>query len=220
MGALRNLKGNVFGRWTVLRRSGSDSQKHPKPMWLCRCECGKVARVIASSLVSGKSKSCGCGRIDSITKHECCDRDEYSIWSCIKQRCTNRNCSGFSSYGGKGITMCDRWLNSFKNFFADMGVRPSKKHSIDRFPKKEGNYEPGNCRWATTSEQAANKRNVILYTHNGQTMHLNDWAKHLGVCRSRIAYRIQRGLDFSEAISMTILHRRSPETGKLISMTP
>jgi hypothetical protein len=83
---------------------------------------------------------------------------EYKCWSGAKQRVTNRNCPAYPDYGGRGITMCDRWMNSLAAFLADMGPRPSPKHTLDRFPNNNGNYEPGNCRWATWTQQAGNRR--------------------------------------------------------------
>lgn len=96
----------------------------------------------------------------------------YSSWDGMKGRCLNPKTNGFDRYGGKGITICNRWLHSFEDFIADMGYRPSKNHSIDRYPNRNGNYEPGNCRWATREEQRANMANTIVVEYKGENIPL------------------------------------------------
>jgi hypothetical protein len=216
MATWKTLAGKVFGRWTVLRRNGNLGKK---VAWLCRCSCGNEANVQTDSLTSGKSKSCGCLHIEKVTKHSRARTNEYMIWTQMKQRCTNKRDAGFHLYGGRGVKVCERWLNSFANFITDIGPRPSKRHSLDRYPNQNGNYEPDNVRWATWADQAANKRNVVFYTHNGTTMHLNGWAKYLGVCRSRLKYRLDRGLSFEQAINPVIIRIRNPATGRMLPMS-
>lgn len=145
---LVDLTGKVFNRWTVLGKNKS-------LYWDCICICGNKRAVFQSSLLSGKSQSCGClggGR----KKLPFRDSPEYMVWSNMKRRCNDPNNAGYVYYGARGIKVCDRWL-VFENFIADMGLRTSPKHSLDRVDN-DGNYEPSNCRWATAKEQVANRR--------------------------------------------------------------
>lgn len=125
----------------------------------------------------------------------------YGTWNSIRSRCFSKGNAGYPRYGAAGITMCDRWKNDFYAFVEDMGKRPSKAHSIDRFPNKAGNYEPGNCRWATRAEQMRNTRYTRLITHDGVTLCLLDWATRLGFHPSSIANRLDRGLSIKQALS-------------------
>ena len=138
--------------------------------WICKCVCGTTRSVLAYNLESGASTSCGCLTIENtrkaLTKHGMTGGIkpipvEYSAWSNMKSRCRDSSREDFKYYGGRGIKVCDRWMESFSNFFADMGRRPSDKHTIDRI-NVDGNYEPGNCRWATWTEQQNNKQLIKM----------------------------------------------------------
>jgi hypothetical protein len=121
---------------------------------------------------------------------------EHSIWEGIRKRCTNPNYHAYPRYGGRGIRVCDRWLDpeiGYANFLADMGRRPSPKHSIDRYPDNDGNYEPGNCRWATVDEQNTNKSSTVKITAFGKTLCLFEWARETGIKAATIRYRIKQG---------------------------
>lgn len=132
------------------------------------------------------------GRQGPRKTHGLTNSSEYRIWGKMKTRCFDKNTPIFHRYGGRGITVCDRWANSFENFLSDMGLRPTAKHSIDRIDN-DGNYEPGNCRWATAKEQANNRSSSILIAINGATKPLSVWADEYGLSRAVIAARISNG---------------------------
>lgn len=119
---------------------------------------------------------------------------EYNIWSTMITRCHTPTNKRFPLYGGKGVTVCDRWRHSFENFLADVGPRPSKKHSIDRYPDPHGNYEPGNVRWATQKEQCNNKRDNRLVNVNGEMLTVAQLAERVGVVYRTMQKRVERNL--------------------------
>lgn len=155
---LKDLSGRRFGRLVALERSGTADGR---ALWRCRCDCGKSVDALSSNLIRGASQSCGCVAREKASergKHWMTDTPEWWAWCAMRQRCYNPRNKGYPYYGARGIRVCDRWLESFENFYADMGPRPSPEHSIDRFPNNDGDYKTGNCRWATKSEQAYNRR--------------------------------------------------------------
>lgn len=168
MGHLKDITGQRFRRWVAQWPAGIRG-RHIH--WLCLCDCGNLGVVSTGNLSSNLSKSCGClnlevaiERIRKVsvvthghTRHRRTSR-EYNSYQAMIRRCTDRNYKRFKSWGGKGIKVCERWLEGFENFLADMGPRPEGK-TLDRWPDPYGNYEPGNCRWATPKEQAQNWRN-------------------------------------------------------------
>lgn len=165
-----NLIGQRYGRLTVQSYAGQDKQR--KSTWHCTCICGSQVTVTGSHLRSGDTRSCGCYRLEvavlngkASVKHGQArkgqETPEYKTWRCMIDRCTNPNAPNYRYYGARGIAVCRRWRESFQNFFADMGQRPSRSYSIHRLRNSRG-YSPSNCAWASPLEQAHHKRTLKL----------------------------------------------------------
>ena len=181
--------GDRYFRLAVIGRA--ENVGHQK-RWLCRCDCGTIKVIPASSLLSGRTKACGCLRRErmraGLTRtHGMSGSPTYNSWESMRGRCKND-----PSYVSKNIKVCERW-ESFANFLEDMGVAPPNT-SIDRYPDNNGNYEPGNCRWATDLEQASNTRTAVHLTFNNKTQCLSEWARELGLTSPNgITRRLRRG---------------------------
>ena len=187
MSKKENLIGQKFGRLTVIDFAEPYVWKNKNfSQFKCMCDCGNEIVIRASKLKNGHTKSCGCFHKEQLSKrnkkHGLSDSTEYKTWSHIRDRCYNKNNKDYRYYGGRGIKACDRWLGEkgFENFLADMGKKPSPKHSIDRIDNNR-DYTPENCRWATLLEQANNKNWNVFLTYNNKTQTIAQWARELNV---------------------------------------
>lgn len=197
--------GQRFGRLVVVSVAGKN--KHGQTVLGCVCDCGSAFEVDSASVVTGKTCSCGCFRVETTrnrgTTHGKSRKGasgEYTCWLNIKGRCLNSHDSEYHNYGGRGIAVCASWLESFEQFYADMGPRPSSKHSIDRIDNN-GNYCKENCRWATSREQSRNRRNNRVVVHNGISMVLTDWASHCGIHYDCLRARLDLGWTVKDALT-------------------
>lgn len=189
----KNLTGQVFGKFTVLSFAGNRR-------WLCRCECGREVKVAGYHLTGEKSKACTkCAKVT----HGKSKTVEHKTWLAMRERCNNPKCRYFKHYGGRGIKVCERW-DSFELFLQDVGPRPSPKHSLDRYPDNDGNYEPGNVRWATESEQKRNQRSRTQYVFNGRSQLLSEWAEELGIPRATLSNRLYEGWTIERAFTTPV----------------
>ena len=207
-----DLSGQKIGRLTVIKRVES---KRRDAMWLCLCDCGRDKIVAASALKNKRTQSCGCIKIENmrrlgtaVKKHGETGSPEYRSWRAMLTRCSNPNATGYHNYGGRGIKVCDRWLNSFENFLADMGKRPSLKHSLDRHPNNNGDYELSNCRWATKEQQNRGVRTNLWLEHNGLKMVVEDWRIRWNLCKNIIQGHLNRGKTFAEVFDIFEASRR------------
>lgn len=199
-----DLVGQKFGRLLVVSRAGSD--KRGEALWECECDCGVVTVVLGSNLRTGHTRSCGCyndeRRIEVHTKHKMSEEPIYGVWVHMIQRCINPKATFYYRYGGRGIKVCEEWMK-FDNFYNDMGDCP-EGGTIDRIDNN-GNYEPGNCRWASQKINARNKSNNVNITYMGKTQCIAAWEEELGFATGTLWHRIYTyGWSPEKAISTSI----------------
>jgi hypothetical protein len=200
MSKIINLVGIKKNRLTIV--SFSHIAKN-RTYWLAKCDCGNETIVAGAKFNYGSTKSCGCAQREAVgslnrTHGKANKENEYAIWKNMRGRCNNPNDAAFYNYGGRGITVCERW-NDYSNFIADMGRRPSKKHSLDRIDNTQG-YSPDNCRWVTRDIQNRNKRTSKILTYNGESLNSIDMAKKYGINYQTFMSRLARGLSVADAI--------------------
>ena len=195
--------GDKFNRLTAIKFSYRNA--HGSQHWFFRCDCGNEKIIMVDNVKRSKSKSCGClkkeqgkklGEIN--LKHGMTKTRTFKSWGNLKQRCLNKNDKGYKNYGGRGIKVCDEWLE-FENFYCDMGECPAGK-SIDRKNNDKGYYK-SNCRWATREEQNNNKRNNRFLIYDGKKQTTRQWARELGINPNTISTRIYRGWSVERALS-------------------
>lgn len=182
-------------------------------VWRCVCSCDAEREVIVrgAELIKGATKSCGCLAVEmticrSLT-HGKSRTTEYRIWAGIKDRCLNPNSRSYPGWGGRGIKMCQRWQESFEAFLEDVGDRPGMEYTLDRIDN-DGNYEKGNVRWATWTEQQNNRRSSRYLTHNGETKTVSQWARATGMKRDTLQHRIHdRGWSVEKALTTPLIEQ-------------
>jgi hypothetical protein len=188
-----DLTGKRFNKLTVVGKVGTNKYRHI--LWECQCSCGNTTKTIGTSLKSGKTKSCGCIKHEykptHTTKHGKFGTKIYRTWGGIKYRCENINSKGYPRYGGRGISIYGPWSKSFMDFYNYMGDPPNENSSIERI-NNEGNYEPGNVRWATWKEQANNRRDTVIIQYKGKSMSISEWARLRGIKIGTLNARIQK----------------------------
>lgn len=219
LGNARDLTGKVFGRWTVLEYSGRRYVSRI-PMWKCACECGASKVVSSANLEFGTSKSCGCLSAELTSDRE---KDHgrsgsrtHKIWTQLRQRCNNPKDDAYHRYGGRGIKVCERW-SSFQNFLDDMGEAPEAL-TLDRIDN-DGNYEPGNCRWATRKEQARNRTSNVNLTFEGKTLNLTAWSEVTGISQGTMTARLARGWSAERTLTEPVPNSKVTFDGETKTVT-
>jgi len=204
-----NLVGRVFGRLTVVSEVAK-REGDPDRRWLCRCECGRDVTTKCRTLVAGHSRSCGClqrevaaAHIRIVARknrtHGLSYSPEWNAWSSMRARCGNPSDEAYHWYGGRGITVSQEW-DTFEQFIADMGMRPSPKHSLGRVDNELG-YSKENCRWETWTQQQRNRRSSRMLTLDGVTLCLTEWAEHADLFPSVLSARLAYGWPLDLAVS-------------------
>lgn len=198
------LIGKQFNRVKVIALKGKEGS-HWK--WECLCDCGTTFKATHIPLLSGRTKSCGCFTRDRLTTHGMTSSREYSSYRAMRKRCYDKNNKDFHNYGGRGIKVCARWVESFESFLEDMGPRP-KGTSLDKIDN-EHDYSPLNCRWASDNEQAINRRSTINFELYGKMGTMQDHCRDHGTCSKTVKDKLATGLSFKEAFELILENRRN-----------
>jgi hypothetical protein len=199
----KELTGQKIGRLTPLKIT---HRRGKELLWECRCECGETCLVQSNNLLSGNTRSCGCYYKESrsVIQRQTKPGSKsptYSSWANMRNRCYREDNVQYADYGGRGITVCERWKNSFPNFLEDMGEKPKKGMSIER-KNNNGHYEPGNCEWSTPKPQANNRRSNVFLTFNGKTKTLTQWSEETGIGMSTIRARVRVGWSIKDSLTI------------------
>lgn len=202
-----SILGKKFNRLTVLEFVGLN--KHKKATFKCKCDCGNEGIYLGTEVKNGHTKSCGCYAKDVKTTHGMHDTKLYQTWSDMKSRCTNPLNKYYHCYGGRGITVCDRWKDEygFKNFYEDMGDKPNSELSLERIDNNKG-YSKENCYWATSKEQCRNLRKNKLITWNGETKCMSEWAEILNMDKSTLKHRLDNWSDLNEIMTKPVCENK------------
>ena len=209
MGSFVDLTGQRLGRWVVMSRA-PNAGRHTK--WLCRCSCaaGTIREVSSDHLRSGRSQSCGCLTVETTiarsTKHGKATKERssraYNSWASMLSRCTNPRAQGYRNYGGRGIRVCESWLHSFSQFFADMGREPEIGESLER-KDNNGDYCPDNCIWADRATHSKNRRNNRIETYNGKTCTLKEHCEDAQMDYGLVSDRLNKhGWSIEDALTV------------------
>lgn len=202
MGKIKDLTGQKFGKLTALYKLHNINKQGA--YWLCVCECGNITEVRGNHLSNGNIKSCGCYRKEVNTIHCKAGTRLYNVYLSMKDRCYNKNDRAYTSYGGRGIVVCQEWLDDFMNFYNwAMDNNYKEGLSIDRIDNN-GNYEPNNCQWATRTQQQRNRRNNKNYTINGETHCLAEWCEILNLRYGTVHQRLEYGWPIEKALGLEV----------------
>lgn len=194
-----DLIGKKFGKLTVIklirkpRYSGGGT-------WECLCECGKSKVYYASQLLGNDYKSCGCSQFKGYPAHGKNGIPEHKVWQSMVGRCESPSNPNKHRYAERGITVCERWRNSFNSFYEDMGPRPTSKHTLERIDNDKG-YEPGNCKWATRKEQGRNRSTCHYLEFQGEKLSVVEWAERIGVKPETLHGRLRNGWSVEKALT-------------------
>jgi hypothetical protein len=202
-----DLTGQRFGRLLVEQRAGSIGSQ---ASWLCRCDCGTEKILDGGGLRRKHAQSCGCRRRDprgGITHRNGRMTPEYAAWSQAKARCNDVNHQAYHWYGGRGLRMAPEWAGNFRRFLADMGPRPSPAHSLDRIDN-DGDYAPGNCRWALKATQHNNRRSNVRVEWRGESRTVAEWATATGIRKTALYQRLDHGWPLDRALTEPVRQRR------------
>jgi hypothetical protein len=199
-------KGDKIGKLTFInedfhQKEITGFQSYRMVVMECFCKRRFITRL--SAVRYGKVNSCGCtrknGLLKRITRHNMSNSSEYSSWESMKSRCLNSNNMFYCNYGGRGIKVCERWMD-FKNFYEDMKNKPNSNYSLDRI-NVDGNYEPDNCRWVTKDIQDRNKRNSVYLFYNNKKYILSDLAKKFNLNQQTLKSRLNKGMSLEKALT-------------------
>ena len=208
-----NLIGQKFNRLTVSGFYGKNNLG--KSLWNCSCECGNNKTVLGAHLRSGHTKSCGCLQLESVTKHGDCKNGvrsgEYRSWEGMLRRCENPKHTRYKDYGGRGISVCERW-HQFEIFLEDMGPRPHGMW-LERIDN-DMNYCKDNCKWATTEEQGNNTRSNVWLEFNSEVKNIAQWSAEIGIGRSTLRERIQRGWSTEKVLTSPVDPKKFESDGE------
>ncbi len=203
-----------FGRLTVLREEKVPEGPKFRTHYVCICDCGNEMRARKGHIESGITSSCGCLQRERASEssyvHGYSHREEFGAYKLMISRCTNPDYDSYSYYGGRGITVCDRWLESFGNFIEDMGERPGPGYTIERIDNNS-NYGPENCKWATRKEQGRNRCSTRLITLNDKTQCVSDWAADMKISRNALSGFL-RGKPYTGDSLSSVYEARKPES--------
>ena len=192
-----------FGKLTVTKQVESRLEGgRMRFVWLCRCDCGNMSKVVSTNLNINGTKSCGCGKVAACkarTVHGMSGTRIHKTWKKMRERCLNPNCKEHKDYGGRGIKICRRW-ESFKNFAADMGEHPGPGYSIER-KNVNGNYCPSNCVWLHRTLQNRNRRDTIRFTFRGVTKTIFEWSDKTGISVQNLKARVYRGWSIRKTLT-------------------
>ncbi len=213
-----DMTGKRFANVIAVRPAGQNKSRGLT--WDFVCDCGAEFQATGSEVRYGRIKSCpSCAakkKRAATTSHGLSSSPSYRIWSAMKTRCSNPNFVAYAEYGGRGISVCQRWDESFLNFLEDMGERPTPIHTVER-NDTNGDYEPSNCRWATPAEQANNKRNNRRIEIEGEIRTLAQWANHVGINESSMRARLAKGITGAQLLTPpSTQHKRRKAKGELL----